>query len=148
MKPGSGAWVHPLQIVNRPYAVPATDAYRPPEFHELDPLPIGSGDPANPNFDQRTLVAADGKVVEVRLPWALLGYSDPSSLKLYEEHPKEATTTIEGGRVGIAVLSDRSALLTTSGYAWDAWQAVTWNERRKAGFDGLASTMRELSPGP
>jgi hypothetical protein len=148
MKPGSGAWVHPLQIVNRPYVVPATDAYRPPEFHELDPLPIGSGDPANPNFDQRTLVAADGKVVEVRLPWALLGYSDPSSLKLYEEHPKEATTTIEGGRVGIAVLSDGSALLTTSGYAWDAWQAVTWNERRKAGFDGLASTMRELSPGP
>ena len=25
-----------------------------------------------------------------------------------------------------------------------AWQAVTWNERKKAGFDWLASTTREL----
>lgn len=50
-----------------------------------------------------------------------------------------------GGRVGIAVLSDGSDLLTTRGYVWDPWQSVQWNERRKAGFDVLASTMRELS---
>ena len=146
MKPDSGAWVHPLQLVSRPYVVPATGESRPVEVHELDKLPIGSGDPGSPHFDRRTLVAADGKVVEARLPWALLGYSDPSSLTLYEEHPNGATTTLEGGRVGIAVLSEGSALLTSDGYAWDPWQSVTWNERQKAGFDGLASTMRELSP--
>jgi hypothetical protein len=145
MKPGSGAWVHPLQIVNRPYVVPATGEKRPVEVHELDNLPIGNGDPNTRDFDQRTLVAASGKVVEVRLPWALLGYADPSSLKLFVEHPKGAVTTIKASRVGIAVLSDGSALLTTTGYAWDPWQSVTWNERKKAGFDGLASTMRELS---
>jgi hypothetical protein len=44
------------------------------------------------------------------------------------------------------VLSEDAPLLTTSGYGWDRWQRVTWNERRKAGFDDLASTMRELSP--
>jgi hypothetical protein len=115
------------------------------EVHELDNLPIGNGDPNTRDFDQRTLVAASGKVVEVRLPWALLGYADPSSLKLFVEHPKGAVTTIKASRVGIAVLSDGSALLTTTGYAWDPWQSVTWNERKKAGFDGLASTMRELS---
>jgi hypothetical protein len=145
LKPGSGAWVHPLQIVNRPYVVPATGEERPVELQELDELPIGSGDPRSPNFDSRTLVAATGKVVEVRLPWALLGYSDPSSLTLYVEHPKGPTTTLEGPRVGIAVLSKGSALLTTSGYTWDAWQSVTWHERRKAGFGVLASTMRKLS---
>jgi hypothetical protein len=60
-------------------------------------------------------------------------------------HPKGVITTMKGGRVGIAVLSDGSALLTTSGYAWEPWQRVAWNERKKAGFDDLASTMRELS---
>jgi hypothetical protein len=145
LKPGSGAWVHPLQIVNKPYVVPATGEKRPVELHELDSLPIGGGDPSSRDFDNRTLVAAQGKVVEVRLPWALLGYSDPSSLLLYEVHPKGPTTTLKGGRVGIAVLSDGSALLKTSGYAWDPWQRVAWNERKKAGFDDLASTMRELS---
>src|SRR5262249_31454774 len=141
----SGAWVHPLQIVNKPYVVPATGEKRPVEVHGIDSLQIGNGDPGSSDFDNRTLVAAHGKVVEVRLPWALLGYSDPSSLSLYEVHPKGATTTLKTGRVGIAVLSDGSALLTTTGYAWDPWQSVTWHERKKAGFDDLAATMRELS---
>jgi hypothetical protein len=145
MQPGSGAWVHPLQILNRPYTVPATGEQRPVELHELKHLPIGSGDPASSDFDQRTLVAAAGKVVEIRLPWALLGFADPSSLKLYVEHPREATSTLSAERIGIAVIGAGGPLLRTSGCAWEPWQRVTWNERRKAGFDDLASTMRELS---
>jgi hypothetical protein len=144
-KPASGAWVHPLQIVNRSYVVPATGAHRPAEFYELDKLPMGTSDPTSAGFDARTLVAAHGNVVEARLPWGLLGYSDPSSLKLFEAHAHGATTMLDGGRVGIAVLSEAAPLLTTSGYAWERWQRVTWNERRKAGFDNLAKTMRELS---
>ena len=92
-------------------------------------------------------MAADGKVVEVRLPWALLGYSDPSSLMLLEVHPNGPATTLKGGRVGIAVVSDGSPLMKTSGYAWNPWQSVAWNERKKAGFDDLASTMHALSSG-
>jgi hypothetical protein len=145
LEPGSGAWVHPLQIVNRPYVVPATGERRPVEVHEFDNLPIGTADPSSEDFDARTLVAAQEEVVEVRLPWALLGYSDPSSLTLYEEQPEAATTTLTGGRVGIAVLSAGSALLATSGYAWEPWQSVAWNERKKAGFDDLATALQELS---
>jgi hypothetical protein len=145
LEPDSGAWVHPMQILNRPYVVPATGERRPVEVHELGNLRIGSGDPSSPDFDNRTLVAAQDQVVEVRLPWALLGYADPSSLALLEVQPKGEATTLKGGRVGIAVLSEGSTLLTTSGYAWDQWQSVAWNERRKTGFDELASTMRELS---
>jgi hypothetical protein len=66
-------------------------------------------------------------------------------LSLYVQHPNGPVTTLKGGRVGIAVLSDGSKLLKTSGYAWDPWQSVSWHERKKAGFDELASTMRELS---
>jgi hypothetical protein len=89
-------------------------------------------------------VAASGKVIELRLPWALLGFSDPSSLTLYVEHPKAATSTTKAERVGIAVATEGS-LLQTSGYAWEPWQRITWHERRKAGFDDLSDTMRRLS---
>jgi hypothetical protein len=148
LKPGSGAWVHPLQIVNKPYVVPNTGENRPVEVRELDNLTIGSGDPDSSDFDRRTLVSAKGSVIEVRLPWALLGYSDPSSLTLYEEHPRGPTTTLKGGRVGIAALSDGGPLLRTRGYAWDPWQRVTWHERKKAGFDEFASTMRDVAERP
>jgi hypothetical protein len=145
MRPGSGSWVRPLQILNRPYTVPASGEERPAEVHEIGPLPVGSGDPGDPAFDVRTLVAAGGNVVEIRLPWALLGFSDPSSLTLYDEKPGEEIGTLDAGHIGIAVVSDGDPLLTTSGYAWEGWQSVTWHERRKAGFDELADTVRELS---
>jgi hypothetical protein len=145
MRAGSGAWVRPLQLVNRPYTVPVTGEERSAEVHEIGPLPIGNGDPESPDFDVRTLVAATGDVIEIRLPWALLGYADPSSLTLYEEPPEGATQTLEAGRIGIVVVSEGTAPLSTSGYAWEPWQSVTWHERRKAGFDELADTMRELS---
>ena len=148
MQPGSGAWVHPLQILNRPYIDPGhrRGSVRPSSTSSA-PLPIGSGDPESADFD-----AADARrrrrttVIEIRLPWALLGFADPSSLTLYDEHPTAPTETLEAGPH-----RDRrreptaTRCLTTSGYGWEPWQSVTWHERRKAGFDDLADTMRELS---
>ena len=145
MEPGSGAWVQPLQILNRPLRVPTTGETQPVELHEITALPIGTGDPEAEGFDQRTLVAASGTVVEARLPWALLGYADPSSLKLFVEHPEEPTSTTDAGPIRAAIVAGDDPVLTTSEYGWEAWQAVTWHERRKAGFDDLAATMRELS---
>jgi hypothetical protein len=144
MEEGSGVWVRPLQILNRPTTVPATGEKKPSELYELGPFPFGSTDPGSPDFDDRTIVAADGDVIELRLPWALLGFSDPSSLTLYDEQPDGPTRTLEAGRLGIAVLAG-GELLETTGYAWDPWQRVTWHERRKEGFSDLADTMRELS---
>jgi hypothetical protein len=140
MKQGSGAWVQPTQIVNKPYTVPATGEERPVEVHELGNLVIADG--GSDDADERALVAASGKVVELRLPWALLGFSDPSSLTLYDVQPKGPPRTIHAGRTGIAVAVAGAAPLRTSGYAWEPWQHVEWHERRKQGFDDLARAMR------
>jgi hypothetical protein len=144
MEQGSGVWVRPLQILNRPTTVPATGEKKTAELHDLGPFPFGSTDPRSKDFDDRTIVAADGKVIELRLPWALLGFSDPSSLTLFDEQSEGPTKTLQADRLGIAVLSG-GELLETAGYAWDPWQSVTWHERRKQGFDDLGDTMRELS---
>jgi hypothetical protein len=144
MKRDSGGWFHPLQILSREQLNRTTGKMRPAEFHELKTLKIGSGDPRDEHFDERTLVAAHGNTVEMRLPWALLGYSDPSSQKLYVEHQKEATTTTDALPIRVAVVAGDDPVLTTSAYTVEPWTHVTWHERRKAGFDGLGQTMRDL----
>jgi hypothetical protein len=145
MQPGSGVWVRPLQILNRPTTIPATGTTKPAELHELGLFPFAGTDPGSREFDDRAIVAGGGQVLELRLPWALLGFSDPSSLTLYDEQPKPPTKTLQAGKLGIAVIADGAELLETSGYGWDPWQRVAWHERRKVGFDGLARDMRELS---
>lgn len=70
---------------------------------------------------------------------------DPSSLRLYDEQPNGPTRVLEAGRIGIAVVAEGEALLTTTGYAWEPWKQVEWHERRKQGFNDLGAAMRDLS---
>jgi hypothetical protein len=144
MERGSGAWVHPLQILNRPQPVPSTGEKRPVELHELESLQVADGE----TFDQRTLVASTRDVVELRLPWALLGFADPSSLKLVVQHPQKPTSTQDAGPIGLAVVAGDDPVLTPSPYGWEPWQEIAWHERRKAGFDDLADTFRDLAAAP
>ena len=148
MERDSGAWVHPLQILNRPLTVPSTGETRPVELHEISSLPIGTGDPEADGFDQRTLVSARGKVVEARLPWALLGFSDPSSLKLVVEHPAGEAETTDALPVRTGIVAGDDPVLVSSAYEWEPWDTVSWHERRKSGFDDLGAAMRELSQPP
>jgi hypothetical protein len=140
MKPGSGAWVPPTQILNRP------QVDRPAEFHELGSYTV-EADPGAVS-DQRILIAAAGPVVEVRLPWALLGFSDPSSRKLFVEHPEAATSTEDALPIRVAVVAGDEPVLITAPYSWDPWHEITWHERRKAGSDELARAMRDVSAPP
>jgi hypothetical protein len=138
LEPGSGVWVSPLQILNKPYVVPATGESRLAELHDLGEPIWGSAED-----DNRALVASSGTTVEVRLPLALLGFSDPSTRKLFVQHPDGDVTTVETPEVGICVHAG-GELLRTSGYSWDPWNGVEWHERRKAGFGTVAEAMDEL----
>jgi hypothetical protein len=134
-KQGSGVWVTPLQILNRPYTVPSTGQKRAAEVHDLGTVRFGSA-----ADDIRSLVDASGKTVEIRLPYMLLGFSDPSSKRLFVQRPDGRVETIPFVRAGIAVHAG-GRLLQTSGYSWDPWNKVDWHERRKAGFATVRKAM-------
>jgi hypothetical protein len=133
--------VHPLQILNRPYTVPATGEERPADVHELGRMRIGSGYPDDEDFDAHTLVAAEGDVVELRLPWALLGFAEPSSLTLYDEQPEGRRARSKPG--GSASRFRRATRRPLD----ERWPGVTWHERHETGLDDPAETMRAPGAG-
>jgi hypothetical protein len=153
LKPGSGAWVHPLQIVNRPYAVPATGAYHPTETHELGTLPIGTGDPNSPNFDVRTLVASRGNAIEARLPWALLGRraqrrsrSAPDERLHLEPVAAGGVERAQEGRFRRPRAHDASALaLLTTFKRWTCPREGTGARRSGTSANTRAAEIRLLS---
>jgi hypothetical protein len=84
-------------------------------------------------------------VLELRVPWALLGYADPSSNQLVVQAADGSVSTRTAGRVGIAVVAGDGHVTSTAGYAWDPWQRVRWHERRKAGWDVVSATFADLA---
>ena len=141
LAPDSGVWNEQRLISNRPYTVPTTGEKRPVEWFDLNPLQTGTTDPNSPGFDRRALFAASGDTVELRLPYLMLGFADPSSRRALVIGRDGRITTSAVTRVGIAVaLGDEVA--QTNGYGWDVWNTVDWDERPKAGYDQLVEVVR------
>ena len=138
---GSGAWVAPRLILNRPYRVPGTGEERPTEMIDVGRLRWGSGDPAARGYDGRVTVAGGAAVTEVWLPWALLTFSDPSSHAVWEPRRDGTVVARKVGPLGIELAGATGPAAAAADYAWDGWDAVDWHERRKAGWDAVAQAF-------
>jgi hypothetical protein len=132
LEPGSGAWVSPRLILNRPYTVPSTGERRPTELIDVGALRWGTADPRAPGFDGRVMAAGDAETAELRIPWALLTFSDPSSGRVWQ--PRE-DGTVSSLQVGPLAVTSGGA---SAAYAWEPWDRVDWRERRKAGWGAVA----------
>ena len=86
LRKGSGAWVTPRLILNKPFTENGTGVKHPTEIVDIGRLRWGTANPKQRGFDDRVLVASKGRTVEVRLPWMMLTYSDPSSHQVMVPH--------------------------------------------------------------
>lgn len=116
-------------------------------------LKRGSSDPASKDFDSLSAWQYKGPVVELRVPWMLLGFGDPSSLQVIDYSPLEnrkgfKTVTAEGIRLApwIAERSGKSSSGTVAAggetisleqiapYVWEPWETVQYSERLKESY--------------
>jgi hypothetical protein len=127
---GSGAWVAPRLLLNRPLRVPGQGIDRPAEWASYGSLRMG-----DERADSRAMVATAGRVVEIRLPWALLTYADPSSQRVWSPRADGSVGSLPAPGLDVTVAAGGEA--AGGRYGWKRWNAVEWHERRKAGWDAV-----------
>ena len=138
LRPGSGVWDGVRLMLNRPYTVPVTGADHPTELADVSLLRRGDWrEPTN-------LVRGNGDLLELRIPWAYLTYSDPSSNRVWVARRDGTIGSAASGRLGIDVVTG-DAITATDGFAWQPWNTVSWHERRKAGWDAVRAAVAEVS---
>jgi hypothetical protein len=151
LQPGSGVWVPLRQVISYPFVVPSTGRKLPIDIRDASQMPWGTTDPADPTFDDRHLINGSGQLLEVAIPWGMATIADPSTHKVWElrmvRDPKKQVVARPIERLGISVAAG-NRLLTTTGYTWDGWSAVTWHERKKAGWSILQRAYRQLGSAP
>ena len=141
---GSGVWNPQRLAVNRPLSMPVLERRQPIEWFELNPLVNGSAGPGEQSFDSRTVWAAAGRVLELRVPWAMVGMSDPSSRAALVVTGEGELSTSEVERLGITVAVGAEGE-ETAGYAWEPWNAVSWRERPKAGLEFFVDAVGQVA---
>ena len=114
---------------------------------ELDPAGIfhyGTTDPNDEAFDSRSTWFAAENVIEMRVPWQAIGFTDPSTRTVFDVSREGVIENIEIDRIEIA-LAAGGELLETDGYEWEPWNQVRYTERVKAGSDVFARKVIALN---
>ncbi|CAG7639194.1 hypothetical protein PAESOLCIP111_04019 [Paenibacillus solanacearum] len=139
--------------VSKPQVLPQTGEKLPFEDVELGALHHGTTDPNRADFNNLADWYASGPVMEVRLPWMLLGFTDPSTKKAWR-YPYEAgalkSEEVKAIRVephvsGPAAGTGASAPMA---YKWDAWNKPAYHERLKQSYPILQEAFGELQNQP
>jgi hypothetical protein len=90
------------------------------------------------------------RLIEVRLPWALLNVTDPSSRRIMLRLGPGATfetTATDGFRFGVALVGKRDGavrawLPARTTYTWPTWEQPVWHERLKPAYAALRDVWR------
>jgi hypothetical protein len=90
-------------------------------------------------------VVIDGATIEVRIPWTLLHFTDPTTRSVLDDDratPGRETRVSEGIALSVALDAD---LIETGRFAWDGWQeAPRTTERLKRSAEIFAETLHAL----
>ncbi|GAA2523612.1 hypothetical protein [Pilimelia columellifera] len=137
--PAVGGWRPYELVLNRAVVVPTTGESLPAEYLNVGRLRHGSWGPGA-GADSRALWRLDGGTLTMRLPWALAGFADPSSLQvLTPSWGVGATAPTEGIR--FSVDSVGGGVADAGVLRWEPWQRVRHRERLKPSAGLLRDAM-------
>ncbi|MFG1607507.1 hypothetical protein [Actinoplanes sp. NPDC049265] len=137
--PAPPGWRRFELVVNRDLTVPSTGEKLPAEFLNAGALRYGSWSPGDKDSDSRALWRREGDDLVVRVPWALLGYADPSAHMAGVPSGHDLRLVVSPG-AGVTVSASGTDQFVGD-VTWVNWNRPYWTERLKEG----ASEIRDAA---
>ena len=116
------------------------------EIYETGKLLYGNGNPKSEDYNSLSDFYINGDDIEIRIPWGLLNFSDPSLMKIhadYYEHYGVKEMEINSMYVGVGMTGDTIKLTKFNLKGWD--RNVTYHERLKKSYYYVQKIWQEGS---
>jgi len=113
------------------------------EYQDVGTLVRGSWDPADPGYNSRATWRVTGDTIRLRIPWAMLGISDPSSRTALGAGNPPATQVLDRGLT--LSLSVGGSVPYRTRYIWPTWTEPRYTERLKAGLGPVSVAFQSLA---
>ncbi len=136
--------------LNRALYLPQTKVTMPFEELEVGKLHYGINDPNSPEFNNLSDFYVKGNVMEIAIPWMLIGFMDPSTHMAWENPYTAggiAPQTVEAVKATPVVVSKGSTAPVQApafgSYTWASWNEPVTHERKKKSYDILQKVYGE-----
>jgi hypothetical protein len=135
--PTPSGWKPFQLVVDRSLTVPTSKERLPVELQNAGLLRHGTWDPADAQADSRSLWHLDGDDLVLRVPWAMLGFADPSSHRVAGKVSPGVTIT----------LSASGSMQTVDQVTWPNWNRPYYTERLKQGAELFRNAALSVTNG-
>jgi hypothetical protein len=143
--PAPAGWKPFELVVNRALALPRTGVKLPVELQNVGRLRHGSWDTEDEQADSRALWEVDGENLSLRVPWAMLGFADPSARRVaVPKNGKLATQASPGVTVSLTAAGTDQAVGQVK---WSTWNRPYYAERLKQGAASLRDAALTVTTG-
>ncbi|MBP1999377.1 hypothetical protein J2Z69_000396 [Paenibacillus shirakamiensis] len=170
-----GYWMLPKatakdKVEFQPWKLAVSLSMTPPDTRSAHPfqdavvgaLKRGTTNRSSADFDSLTSWQYSGNQIELRIPWMLLGFSDPSSKQVIDysalKTGRTFTTTKTEGITFVPWIVDRKTKKVESSnpnkatldmkkqpqYTWNPWESVKYTEHLKAGYYDMKDIYAKL----
>lgn len=113
-------------------------AQRVGEVYETGKLRYGNANPESEDFDSLADYMFTGDGVEIRIPWQLLNFSNPSEMMIHDDYYERygiESLQIDQMYVGLATGEDREYRIPMNAFSLEGWgKTVTSHERLKESY--------------
>jgi len=134
--------------LNKELTLPQENKVIPFSQYTTGILKLGNGNPKNEKFNSLTDFSYSGDEIEIRIPWALINVSDPSSLKVIDDmYGNKGIKHLKIDGINVGVISDDGTSKTSpsmNSYTWKAWDMPTYHERLKPSYFIMQKAFGEL----
>jgi len=111
-------------------------------------LHYGNGNPEAENYNSLADYCIAGQDIEVRIPWALLNFADPSRMQILGDFytDGDAFLTIDAFYAGLNLFQDGSiSSYPSAPLPLIGWEQVIWQERPRAAYSALQEMFRDIA---
>lgn len=147
---GSGSFIDTMQVLSNKMRLPQTGQVIPIQLWNTGLLRYGNSNPDSPAYDSLADFCAGDGFVELRIPWMLLNFADPSSGKILDSLHNEgsfAFQSIQNLYVGLGMPNDTAAV-PMAAYALPSWGAFPYTQRLKQSYAALQKVFPQYATYP
>ncbi|AYC28831.1 hypothetical protein [Paenisporosarcina cavernae] len=155
----TGEFTNIHYVLNKEMYYPELKEKRSFEFYETGKLMRGNGDPESPTYNSLADYEMKDGVLELRIPWLLLQFRDPSRKEVIGDLVKngvESSKVIDQIGIGLMVTDSttntlqaipaisRGKVTQLPTYTWDNWDIPASTERLKKSYYIMQKTFGDV----
>ena len=144
---GSSQFIMVRQVISNLMRMPATGQVVPIQFWDTGKMRYGISNPSSAAYDSLADFCAGDGFVEIRIPWMLLNFADPSSGKILSNLHTDQPFSFErilSISLGFGKAGD-AAEITMAPYTLPTWGAFTYRQRLKLSYYALQKAFPQVA---